>query len=235
MGRLVNGVRTIDNPRPRHIGKLLIFCEGSTEYNYFSYLNQYLIHNVKARYSEIVIEQIEAINTKGNAQNVFNYAEKYLGDQTNAQKYSLYEKHLVFDCDAPDDIQSVIKQMRESPNEYVLDYTCLLFETWLLMHMQVLDPKVELKRRKVYSSMRDLLGVPHYNSKVKAAPGTIASILGAGGNARIRAAIANAKTINDFWRNEGLSFEENVKKMNPSTNLDKVVEDILDEIDSICK
>ena len=41
MGRLVNGVRTIENPRPRHIGKLLVFCEGSTEYNYFSYLNNY--------------------------------------------------------------------------------------------------------------------------------------------------------------------------------------------------
>lgn len=235
MGRLVNGVRTIDNPRPRHIGKLLIFCEGSTEFNYFSYLNNYLIHNVKARYSEIIIEQIETINTKGNAQNVFNYAEEYLGDQTNAQKYSLYEKHLVFDCDAPNDIQSVLKQMRESPNEYVLDYTCLLFETWLLMHIQVLDPTVELKKRTVYGYMRDFLEVPQYNSKVKAAPGTIASILGTDGNARVRAAITNAKTINNFWRDKGLSYDDNVKKMNPSTNLDKVVEDILDEIDSICK
>lgn len=235
MGRLVNGVRTIENPRPRHIGKLLVFCEGSTEYNYFSYLNNYLIHNVKARYSEIVIEQIETINTRGNAQSVFNYAEEYLGDQTNAQKYSLYEKHLVFDCDAPDDIQGVIKQMRESPNEYVLDYTCLLFETWLLMHIQVLDPEVELKKRKVYGFMRDFLDVSQYNSKVKAASGTIASILGTDGNARIRAAITNAKTINDFWGDKGLFYEDNVKKMNPSTNLDKVVEDILDEIDYVCK
>ena len=103
------------------------------------------------------------------------------------------------------------------------------------MHIQVLDPEVELKKRKVYGFMRDFLDVSQYNSKVKAASGTIASILGTDGNARIRAAITNAKTINDFWGDKGLFYEDNVKKMNPSTNLDKVVEDILDEIDYVCK
>jgi hypothetical protein len=42
MGRLTNKTRVITNERPIHAGKLLIFCEGATEYNYLEYLNQYL-------------------------------------------------------------------------------------------------------------------------------------------------------------------------------------------------
>ena len=37
LGRLVNGERKINNPKPENAGSLLIFCEGSTEYNYLSY------------------------------------------------------------------------------------------------------------------------------------------------------------------------------------------------------
>ena len=42
MGRLVNGERKITKPIPEHAGKLLIFCEGSTEYNYMDYFKKYL-------------------------------------------------------------------------------------------------------------------------------------------------------------------------------------------------
>ena len=61
MGRLKNNTRKITSERPIHVGKLLLFCEGATEYNYLEYLNQYLKNNVKARYSELVIEQIETM------------------------------------------------------------------------------------------------------------------------------------------------------------------------------
>ena len=56
LGRLVNGERKINNPKPENAGSLLIFCEGSTEYNYLSYFKSYLEHNVKAHYSNIVLE-----------------------------------------------------------------------------------------------------------------------------------------------------------------------------------
>ena len=40
MPRLVNGERKITNPKPENSGKLLIFCEGYTEYNYLDYFKR---------------------------------------------------------------------------------------------------------------------------------------------------------------------------------------------------
>ena len=62
MPRLVNGERKIINPKPENAGKLLIFCEGATEYNYLEYFRNYIYNNLRAKYSDIVIEPI---NTKG--------------------------------------------------------------------------------------------------------------------------------------------------------------------------
>lgn len=50
---------------------------------------------------------------------------------------------------------------------------------------------------KVYSKMRDVLGIDNYDSKIKAYPGTIASPLSSIGNKSIRAAIVNIKEIED--------------------------------------
>lgn len=58
-------------------------------------------NNLRAKYSDIVIEPI---NAEGNAMHVYNYAEAFLGIEENASKYLHYEKHLVFDCDAPEKI-----------------------------------------------------------------------------------------------------------------------------------
>lgn len=44
MPRLVNGERKITNPRPENAGKLLIFCEGHTEYNYLDYFRRGKCH-----------------------------------------------------------------------------------------------------------------------------------------------------------------------------------------------
>lgn len=40
MPRLVNGERKITTPKPENAGKLLIFCEGNTEYNYIKYFQE---------------------------------------------------------------------------------------------------------------------------------------------------------------------------------------------------
>lgn len=75
MPRLVNGERKIINPKPENAGKLLIFCEGYTEYNYLDYFRGYLENNLHATYSDIVIEPI---NAKGNAMHVYRFAEAIL-------------------------------------------------------------------------------------------------------------------------------------------------------------
>lgn len=54
------------------------------------------------------------INTEGNAMLVYKYAEEFLSDEEKQRKYDLYEKHLVFDCDAPANIQEVIDLMKNS-------------------------------------------------------------------------------------------------------------------------
>ena len=69
MPRLVNGERKITNPRPENAGKLLIFCEGHTEYNYLDYFRSYIDNNLRAKYSDIVIEPI---NAEGNAMHFQN-------------------------------------------------------------------------------------------------------------------------------------------------------------------
>jgi len=203
MGRLVNGERKITNPKPEYAGKLLIFCEGYTEYNYLNYFKTYLENNLHAQYSDIVLEPI---NTKGNAMNVYQYAEKFLSIDKNKRIYGLYEKHLVFDCDSPDNIQEVIDLMQGSENEYILDYSNLLFETWLVMHFQNLVPEGQNSKRNIVKLMRGFLGVQNYSSRTKASKGTIGKILGSGGNTRIRAAIENAKVLEEHWKCKGITM-----------------------------
>ncbi len=143
MGRLINTKRVIENLIPENAGKLLIFCEGSTEVNYLNYFGTYISYNCRKKYSNIVIKPI---NTEGNAMRVYNYAEEFLSTGNNSSKYLYYEKHLVFDCDAPNNIQEVICLMQSSPNEYILNYSCLLFETWLVMHFNEIEAGTKYKK-----------------------------------------------------------------------------------------
>jgi hypothetical protein len=231
MPRLINGERKITNPKPENAGKLLIFCEGYTEYNYLDYFKQYLKNNLHAKYSDIIIEPI---NAEGNAMHVYNYAEEFLRNDENASKYLYYEKHLVFDCDAPENIQDVIVLMLKSENNYILDYSNLLFETWLVMHFQDLEPKGKNDKREMIRRMRDYLGVQKYTDKVKAAKGTIGKILGENGNKKIRAAIENAKALEEYWKKEGKEITEDIVQMNPSVEIYKLIERLLDEIVYLC-
>ncbi len=231
MGRLVNGERKITKPIPEHAGKLLIFCEGSTEYNYMDYFKKYLENNKKIKYTDVVLEPI---NTEGNARHVFQYAEEFLADEQNARKYALYEKHLIFDCDAPDDIQEVISDMIGSSNVFILDYSNLVFETWLVMHFQEMTVDSRKTKSQVYSTMRDYLKVENYGSKEKAATGTIAALLGSDGDEKIRAAIVNAKELEIYWKEERKNYQKDIETMNPSVSIHSLVERLLDEIEYLC-
>lgn len=231
MARLVNGERKITNPKPENAGRLLIFCEGHTEYNYLEYFRNYLNNNLRAKYSDIVIEPI---NTEGNAKRVFDFAEEFLSDDENSRKYLHYEKHLVFDCDAPINIQEVVVEIMESDNHYILDYSNLLFETWLVMHFQDLEPQGKNGKRQIIKSMRDYLGIPKYTTKIKAAKGTIGQILGSNGNEKIRAAIENAKILEQHWKEEGKDKSKDIVNMNPSVDIYKLIERLLDEIVYLC-
>ena len=113
---------------------------------------------------------------------VYNYAEEFLGIAENASKYLHYEKHLVFDCDAPENIQEVIALMKDSENDYILDYSNLLFETWQVMHFQNLEPDKDNSKRAILRLMRDYLDVTKYTKKMKSSKGTIGKILGSNGN-----------------------------------------------------
>ena len=231
MPRLVNGERKITNPRPENAGKLLIFCEGHTEYNYLDYFRSYIDNNLRAKFSDIVIEPI---NAEGNAMHVYNYAEEFLETDENASKYLHYEKHLVFDCDAPENIQEVIALMKDSENDYILDYSNLLFETWLVMHFQNLEPGKDNSKRAILKLMRDYLDVTKYTKKMKASKGTIGKILGSNGNEKIRAAIENAKLLEKHWKDTGKDMDKDITQMNPSVDIYKLIERLLDEIVYLC-
>ena len=231
MPRLVNGERKITNPRPENAGKLIIFCEGHTEYNYLDYFRSYIDNNLRAKYSDIVIEPI---NAEGNAMHVYNYAEEFLETDENASKYLHYEKHLVFDCDAPENIQEVIALMKDSENDYILDYSNLLFETWLVMHFQNLEPGKDNSKRAILKLMRDYLDVTKYTKKMKASKGTIGKILGSNGNEKIRAAIENAKLLEKHWKDTGKDMDKDITQMNPAVDIYKLIERLLEEIVYLC-
>lgn len=220
MSRLVNGERKIINPKPENAGKLLIICEGYTEYNYLDYFRNYIDNNLHAKFSDIVIEPINA--------------EEFLEIEENASKYLHYEKHLVFDCDAPKNIQEVISLMKKSKNNYILDYSNLLFETWLVMHFQNLEPDKDNSKRAIIRLMRDYLDVIKYTKKIKASKGTIGKILGSNGNERIRAAIENAKLLEKYWNDIGKNMDKDIAQMNPAVDIYKLIERLLDEIVYLC-
>lgn len=231
MGRLINGERRIINPKPENAGSLLIFCEGATEYNYLRYIKMYLENNLRTQYSNIVLE---SINAEGNAMQVYNYAEEFLKDEENARKYSLYEKHLVFDCDAPENIEEVFTKAVDSKNDYVIDYSNLLFETWLVMHFRILNPEEYNSKRKMFEAMRDFLEIDNYDSTEKAKFATIQKLLSTNGNQRIRDAIKNANELKEYWKNHEKIVPRDIKVMNPSVSIHDLIERLLDEIEYSC-
>ena len=86
MGRTLLRQREIEQ-KELYIGKILIFCEGYTEKNYFEFFKKL----IKDKFSNIVIET-ETVGS--NARAVYNYAESFLKNDQNVSKYAVYDKYL---------------------------------------------------------------------------------------------------------------------------------------------
>ena len=155
--------------RESNLGKVLLFCEGFTEVYYFEHFAQ-IIRSNQNKYAHLNIVSIPA---EGNAQRVLEFAEHFLDNEDNLRQFSLYEKHLVFDCDAPQQIEKVITEMISSSNEYTLSITNLLFETWLLMHFEYVEFAFSNTKKKVGIRLDKALGRKY----VKSDPGIIRQII----------------------------------------------------------
>ncbi|MDP4096387.1 RloB family protein [Paenibacillus sp. P96] len=209
--------------RPSNLGKVLLFCEGPTEVYYFEYFAE-IIRKSRNKYSHLDIESIPA---NGNAQRVLNFAEDFLKDETNVQKYLLYEKHLVFDCDAPSEIEKVIRDMLASTNGFALSLTNLMFETWLLMHFEQVEPAYSHSKKIIGERLSHVLGREY----AKADPGLIRQIIGNGDT--LRNAINHAHKLEERYTEQELAYDKDIHQMNPYTTVHLLMERILLEMSSV--
>lgn len=224
MARLNVNIPRTESSQKEYLGKAIFFCEGDTEYNYFNYFAK-ILNEKGSKFTEV---HIKLKGASGNAQTVLNCANKFYEDEENRKNFSKYKPYLVFDCDDPQNIQSVICDMKSSPNDYVLILSNLLFELWLLMHFE--DVTKGLTKNQIYNKLKDWLGFDKYGSKQKASEGTIRGIIGDGNT--IPKAIANAKKIAAIYEDEK-TIENNIKDMNPYTNVYQIMELILNETNLI--
>ncbi len=204
-----------------YIGRIIVFCEGYTERNYIQYFAD--IINERSKYTNIIVE-LELAG--GNAQRVLNYAENFLKDDKNNSKFALYKKYLVFDCDAPKDIQSVITVANGSNNEYELLVSNYLFETWLLMHFENISEA--LSKRNTYRNLEEHLSLEKTQySKKKNNKGIIRQIIS---NGNIDNAIQYAKELDIKYIEDGKNIFVSIMKMNPYSNVYKLIEQFMVEI-----
>ncbi|HHV08660.1 MAG TPA: RloB domain-containing protein [Clostridiales bacterium] len=212
--------RTILSPQRRaeiqkiNIGRIIIFCEGKTEKYYFDYFAE-IINKNKYTDVEVVLE-----TANGNAQTVLNFANDFFIDEETGRKFSTYGKYLVFDCDDPPNIQSVVLASKD----YELLISNYLFETWLLMHFEEVDSK--LTKRQIYRRLSEHLK----SSYSKGHRGKTREIIQ---NGEIEKAIDNAKALEFQYENQGKTLSAmsaNIKEMNPYTSVYKLIEQFMMEI-----
>lgn len=216
MGRTILPPEKQIDKRNINLGHIILFCEGSTEKYYFEYFTGIIEKN---KYNDIVIE-VESAG--GDASRVRKYAEKYLAEEKNNRKYSKYKKYLVFDCDAPINIQQVIEQMCLSKNEYELLISNYMFETWLLMYFEDVTEKFE-RKEEIY----ERLSMHLTNDYEKANAGIIREIIQKGDSEK---AIENAEKLAASYRWQGMDFRISVKEMNPYTNVNEFVVQLMSAI-----
>ena len=132
MARTKLSLQRLSAIKKTNIGRIIIFCEGKTEKYYFDYFAE-IINKNKYTDVEVVLE-----TANGNAQTVLNYAESFMSNEECNRKFSNYGLYLVFDCDAPPNIQAVI----QAAWNYELLISNYLFETWLLMHFEDVTAKL---------------------------------------------------------------------------------------------
>lgn len=212
MGRTVLSPARQKNMRNINIGRIILFCEGLTEKLYFEYFSEII---EKSKFDDINI-QIESAD--GNASRVLKFAEEYMTNEDNNRKYSNYKKYLVFDCDAPPNIQKVINRMNLSLIQFELLVSNYLFETWLLMHFE--DVTEKITKREAYKRLSKHL-VSDYK---KASAGIIREILQ---NGNIEYAMQNAERLAIKYKSEGINVCNEIVKMNPFTNVNVLVEQLL--------
>ena len=194
-----------------NLGRIIIFCEGKTEKYYFDYFAEIIKKN---KYSnvEVVLEP-----AYGNAQRVLNFANDFLTDDINNQKYSNFGKYLVFDCDAPKNIQPVVS-VAKGYDFLISNY---LFEKWLLMHFEDVEKKIS--KREIYQRLSSHL----HHKYSKGHKGKTREIIQ---NGNIEKAIDNAKALEEKYHIDGKNIFSDIKDMNPFTSVYKLVEQFLLEI-----
>lgn len=200
--------------KKKNLGKIVLFCEGITEKYYFDYFAD-IINKDGNKYNNVVV-QTEAAG--GNAQRVFDYAENFLKEESNNRVYDSYGKYLVFDCDAPKDISSVISAASACSCDYTLLVSNHFFETWLLMHFEDVDTK--LSKAKTYKRLS-----MHLSSKYeKGRKGRTREIVQ---NGDIEKAIDNAKRLAKYYEGNSMTIYDSIDKMNPYTNIYTLVEQLM--------
>lgn len=211
MGRTQLSSQRLVEIKKANIGRIIIFCEGKTEKYYFDYFAEII---KKSKYTDVEVV-LETAN--GNAQTVLNYAKSFMSDEVHNRKFGTYGKYLAFDCDDPQNIQSVV----QAANEYELLISNHLFETWLLMHFE--DVEVKLSKREIYRRLSEHL----HSSYSKGHKGKTREIVQ---NGDIEKAIDNAKTLEQRYVAEGKSVFTSIKDMNPYTSVHKLIEQFMVEI-----
>lgn len=197
-----------------NIGKIILFCEGKTEKYYFDYFAD-IINKDENKFNNVVISTQSA---NGNAQKVLNYSIEFLSQEDNNRLFLHYGKYLVFDCDAPKDISSVISQAAAHSNNYHLLVSNHFFETWLLMHFEEVEGK--LSKKTTYSRLSN-----HLNSQYKKGQkGRTREILLTG---NVEKAIENARTLDKKYTKLGQSITDSIDDMNPYTNVYSLVEQLM--------
>ena len=107
MGRTQLSPQRLSETKKANIGRIIIFCEGKTEKYYFDYFAEIIKKN-KYTDVEVILE-----TANGNAQTVLNFANEFMHNEKNNQKFNTYGKYLAFDCDDPPDIQAVVLVAKE--------------------------------------------------------------------------------------------------------------------------
>lgn len=201
--------------KEEHLGRIIIYCEGQTEKQYFEYFAS-IIKKSKFDDIQVVIE-----NASGNASRVYKYAQWHLEEEANNRKYMNYKKYLVFDCDAPEHVQEIIQQASESCEQFVMLLSNAMFEVWLLMHFE----RVTLPLRK--GELMSRLSTHLHHEYNKASAGVVREILS---NGDVNLAIENATAICGEYENSGKHVTQNIFEMNPYTTVHLLVEQFVGRI-----
>lgn len=212
LGRTMLSPSRQKNIKNTNLGHIILFCEGLTEKYYFEYFTDIIVKN---KFNDV---RIEIESADGNSSRVLKFADEYLAVEDNNRKYSNYKKYLVFDCDAPPNIQKVIDKICLSENGYEMLVSNYLFETWLLMHYENVTEKIS--KEHTYKRLSEHL----VNEYKKASAGLIREIIQ---NGSVEEAMKNAESLAEKYSQEGKNICNSIGKMNPYTNVNILVEQLL--------